>query len=181
MDRVSSNSAANSWPKIKLPIRIIASGAFVFWLGVIVIGGFSWPLGHRELSLWPWNQSWFMFYYSTDKHYLMQAKGTLVDGSEAPPLVERYFKYQAAFHSTRFNEVTRDVHHARRLAAYLCRQYNREVQGSARLETISIWDTWWPNKRGVRRYEHEVPATEKRSKTYVDNESCAKLEAEVLQ
>jgi hypothetical protein len=37
------------------------------------------------------------------------------------------------------------------------------------------------DKRGVRRYEHEIPAAEKSTWNYLTNEPCSKLEAEVPQ
>ncbi len=181
MGKSNSHSADQSWRKVKLPVRIAASAAFVLWLFVIVSGGFAWPSGLMQFSHWPWNQSWFMFYRSSGKHYFMQAKGTLADGSSAPPLIDRYFKFPAAFHSSRFNEVTRDDWHVRQMAAYLCRKYNREAPYAARMATISVWDTWWDDKRGVRRYESEIPAAEKQTWNYLTNEPCSKLEMEVPQ
>jgi hypothetical protein len=167
-----------SWRKIHPLVRLAASGIFVGWISVVALGGFAWPLGKTEWSRWPWNQSWFMFYRSSGNHYYLQLKGFLEDGSPAKVSLEDYFKYPSAYHSPRFNEIARDAPTVRQLGAFVCRKYNASAPAGARLARVTVWDSWWPDRRGPRRKVHDVPSKEMQTYTYLENETCDRLELE---
>lgn len=171
-------STPNSWTKISPIKRLGLSLMFVVWIGIVLVSGFAWPIGMQHLSQWPWNQSWFMFYRSSGYHYYLQMRGTLANGQPSNVSLEDYFRYPAAFHSPRFNELTRDVPTTRRLGAYVCRKYNQQAPPDAQLDRITIWDSWWPDQRGNRRRVNQVAPADLKTWTYLENEACSKLQVE---
>lgn len=169
----------NNWQKVPRPLRQLGTLWFCIWLCVILVSGFAYPLGRSDWAIWPWNQSWFMFYRgSGGKRYYLHVSGVDANGKAANVSLDQFFKYTAAFGSNRPNEMTRDPVALQRLASFVCRKYNENAASDKQLSRITVIDSSWTDMPGQRRYMYQVPPEQVHHWNYVDNASCATLQAE---
>lgn len=112
--------------------------------------------------------------FNRDPGWLSQMRvyGQLEEGRWIRVDMRRWFRYQAAFESLRYNEVYRTPETVSALADYVCRNFHNESSSGQRLSAVTILDVSWPLVRGRHRYLAEVSDNERYYDPLLQNHPC---------
>jgi hypothetical protein len=144
------------------PAAILAAIA----AGTVLWSGFACAAGRWDLSLWPWNRGWYMFSRDDGRAYHLEITGRLEDGSTTALDLGRWFRREAAFDSSRGNEVDRSPASLHALAMYTARRHNATAPPGRRVVAVTVNDLSWPRQPGRRERFADVPRSRLLTRTH---------------
>ncbi len=134
----------------------------VAYLVSILVSGLALPLKHYNWAIWPWKNTWFIFSFASNVLTKIEVYGQLEYGKEIQIDMKKWFAAPVGFETARYNEIPYQYFYIKKLADYVCQQYNEEAVAGQRLNRVSVWIAVWNQWSNGRKTRVALPEAQKK-------------------